>query len=203
MDRNIIAILRGLQPGEAVEIGAALIDAGIDVIEVPLNSPQPLDSIRALANAHGTRALIGAGTVLTTEQVQGVADAGGRICVSPNFDPAVVAKAKELELQSWPGVFTATECFGALAAGADGLKIFPAAQMGPPGLKALRDVLPGDARVFAVGGVGAAEMAVWRAAGADGFGIGGALYKPGMSADEVGKRAQELVAAYDALGAGG
>ena len=173
------------------------------MIEVPLNSPQPLDSIRALADAHGARALIGAGTVLTTAQVQGVADAGGRICVSPNFDPAVVAKTKELGLQSWPGVFTATECFGALAAGADGLKIFPAGQMGPPGLKALRDVLPGDARVFAVGGVGAAEMAVWRAAGADGFGIGGALYKPGMSADEVGKRAQELVAAYDALGAGG
>jgi 2-dehydro-3-deoxyphosphogalactonate aldolase len=199
MNRNLIAILRGILPTEAVAIGEALIAAGIDCMEVPLNSPDPMDSIRALADAFGDRALIGAGTVLTAQQVVDVANAGGRIVISPNFDANIVAETKAHGLQSWPGVFTASECFAALRAGADGLKIFPALQMGPAALKALRDALPPDAKVFAVGGIEAAAMSIWRRAGANGFGIGGALYKPGMSPDQVAARARELVNAYDAL----
>lgn len=197
--RSIIAILRGVRPGEAITIGQALIDAGIECIEVPLNSPEPLQSIRALSEAFGDRALIGAGTVLTALQVEDVAGAGGRIIVSPNFDAEVVSATKALGLQSWPGVFTASECFGALKAGADGLKVFPAMQMGPAGLRALRDVLPGDTTVFAVGGVDTGTLSHWRAAGADGFGIGGALYKPQMTPEKVSLRARRLVSAYDAL----
>ena len=199
MNRNLIAILRGLRPEEAVEIGQVLIDAGVDCIEVPLNSPAPLDSIGRLAEAFGAQALIGAGTVLTPDQVIAVADVGGQLIVSPNFDREVVAAAKAKGLQSWPGVFTATECFAALKAGADGLKIFPAFQMGPAGIKALRDVLPPDAQVFTVGGVGAGDLAEWRAVGTNGFGIGGALFKPGMSVDDIRDRATALVAAYAGL----
>ncbi len=199
MRRNLIAILRGVLPDEAVAIGAALIEAGIDRIEVPLNSPDPFDSIERLATAFGEQAQIGAGTVLTTEDVRAVADRGGRLIVSPNTDTDVIAETKRLDLASFPGVYTASECFAALKAGADGLKIFPAFQMGPNGLKALRDVLPKSTQVYAVGGVGAAEFADWRAVGADGFGIGGALYKPGATAEEVSARAVELVKAYDAL----
>lgn len=199
MSRNLIAILRGLKPDEAEAIGAALIDAGIDRIEVPLNSPDPLDSIERLAKAFGDQAQIGAGTVLTVEDARAVADRGGKLIVSPNADVDVIAETKRLGLASYPGVYTASECFAALKAGADGLKIFPAFQMGSKGLKALRDVLPKATQVYAVGGVGAADFAEWRAAGADGFGIGGALYKPGATADEVSAKAEELVAAYDAL----
>ncbi|MEM7060060.1 MAG: 2-dehydro-3-deoxy-6-phosphogalactonate aldolase [Pseudomonadota bacterium] len=199
MKRKLIAILRGLRPEEALPIGQALIEAGIDCIEVPLNSPDPLDSIRILADSFGNEALIGAGTVLTPGEVDAVRTVGGRLIVSPNFDPDVVVRTKALGLQSWPGVYTASECFAALKAGANGLKIFPAFQMGSVGLKALRDVLPPEAQVFAVGGVGAADMAEWQAAGANGFGIGGALFKPGTSAGEVGTNAAELVAAYDAI----
>lgn len=200
MSRNLIAILRGVTPDEATAIGTALIEAGIDRIEVPLNSPDPLTSIGRLATAFGDRALIGAGTVLTLEDVSAVADCGGKLIVSPNADPDVIAETKRLGLASFPGVFTASECFAALKAGADGLKIFPAFQMGSKGLKALRDVLPKTTQVYAVGGVGAADFAEWRGAGADGFGIGGALYQPGATADEVSVKAKELVAAYDALG---
>lgn len=199
MSRNLIAILRGVQPDEVEAIGAALIGAGIDRIEVPLNSPDPLDSIARLAKAFGETAQIGAGTVLTAEDVRAVADRGGRLIVSPNADADVIAEAKRLGLASFPGVYTASECFAALKAGADGLKIFPAFQMGSKGLKALRDVLPKATQVYAVGGVGAADFAEWRAAGADGFGIGGALYKPGATADEVSVSAKALVAAYDGL----
>lgn len=200
MNRNLIAILRGLRPAEAEAIGAALIDAGIDRIEVPLNSPDPLDSIERLAKAFGDQAQIGAGTVLTVEDARAVADRGGKLIVSPNVDADVIAETKRLGLASFPGVFTASECFAALKVGADGLKIFPAFQMGSKGLKALRDVLPKTTQVYAVGGVGATDFAQWRAAGADGFGIGGALYKPGSTAAEVSAKARELVAAYDALG---
>lgn len=200
MSRNLIAILRGLRPDEAADIGAALIEAGIDRIEVPLNSPDPLDSIGRLATAFGDRAQIGAGTVLSVADVRAVADRGGRLIVSPNADADVIAETRRLGLAAYPGVFTASECFAALKAGADGLKIFPAFQMGVKGLKALRDVLPTATQVYAVGGVGAADFAEWRAAGANGFGIGGALYKPGASAEDVAAKAAALIAAYDALG---
>lgn len=197
MSRTLIAILRGVRPDEVRDIGAALISAGIDRIEVPLNSPDPLDSIRILAENFGEEAMIGAGTVLTPQDVDQVAKAGGRLIVSPNFDAGVVGQSKALGLRSFPGVFTASECFSALKAGADGLKIFPAFQMGPVGLKALRDVLPPEAAVYAVGGVGAQQMPEWLAAGATGFGIGGALYKPGMNAADVRASASALVTAYD------
>lgn len=197
MSRRLIAILRGVKPKEVEAIGAALIEAGIDRIEVPLNSPDPLDSIGRLAAAFGDVALIGAGTVLTASDVDRVADAGGRLIVSPNFDAEVVGRTKAKGLASWPGVFTPSECFAALKAGADGLKIFPAFQMGPKGLKALRDVLPTAAQVFAVGGVDAPDFARWAAAGADGFGLGGALYRPGANAADASDAARRMAKAYD------
>lgn len=198
MSRPIIAILRGIRPDEAVPIGAALIDAGIDRIEVPLNSPDPLDSIARLADAFGSRALIGAGTVLTPDQVRQIHAVGGRLIVSPNFDADVVAETVSLRMKSYPGVFTATECFAALKAGADGLKIFPAFKLGSDGLKALRDILPKDCPVYAVGGVGVDDLAEWMAVGASGFGIGGALYRPGATPDQISEKARAFVAAYDA-----
>lgn len=197
MSRDIIAILRGITPPEAESIGAALLGAGIDRIEVPLNSPDPFDSIARLARAFGADALIGAGTVLSPAEVARVADAGGRLVVSPNCDPEVIAATRAAGLQSFPGVYTATECFAALRAGADGLKIFPAAQLGPAGIKALRAVLPPGTAVYAVGGAGPANFRDWLAAGVDGFGIGTALYTPGMAVAEVRARAVEIVAAFD------
>ena len=197
MSRPLIAILRGLKPDEAHDIGSALIEAGIERIEVPLNSPDPFKSIGILARDFGDQALIGAGTVFSVRDVERVADVGGRLIVSPCFDPDVVRATKSANLVSFPGTFTATECFAALNAGADGLKIFPAFQMGAKALKALRDVLPPAAQVFAVGGVGAPDFANWMNAGADGFGIGGALYRPGATRYEVSTRALEIVLAYD------
>lgn len=199
MSRGIIAILRGVTP-EAVEgIGAALIDAGIDRIEVPLNSPDPFDSIARLARAFGNGAQIGAGTVLTVEDVAAVAAVGGRMIVSPNTDAAVIRATRAAGLDSFPGVFTPSECFAALAAGATGLKVFPASMMGTEGLKAIRAVLPPGTDVYAVGGVGAADFADWRQAGAAGFGIGSALYKPDDDAAAVAAKARAIVAAWDAL----
>ncbi|MFI2765893.1 2-dehydro-3-deoxy-6-phosphogalactonate aldolase [Ruegeria faecimaris] len=197
MSRPIIAILRGLQPTEAAEVGQALIDAGIDRIEVPLNSPDPLTSIGILAERFGDRALIGAGTVLTIEQVDAVAGVGGKLIVSPNFDAEVIQQTIKLGIQSWPGVYTPTEAFGALRAGATGLKLFPGVMAGPSGLAAIRPILPKDALVFAVGGAGPENFAEWLKAGTDGFGIGSALYKPGMAVADIAERARKIVLAYD------
>lgn len=198
MSRPLIAILRGITPNEVTPICKVLIDAGIDRIEVPLNSPNPLESIETLAKSLGDTALIGAGTVLTLGQVRSVHGVGGQMIVSPNADPDVIRTTKELGMQSYPGVLTPTECFSALAAGADGLKVFPAFKLGTDGLKAIRAVLPPETEVYGVGGVGPADFAEWVAAGASGFGLGSSLYKPGDDAATVRARAAQMVAAWDA-----
>ena len=190
----LIAILRGLTPAEAPAVGDALIAAGFSLLEVPLNSPQPLDSIAMLAQAHG-QALVGAGTVLTPAQVRDVHAAGGRLVVAPNFNPDVVHEAVRLGMACLPGVATPTEAFGALAAGAHGLKLFPAEAASPAVLKAMLAVLPAATSVLPVGGITPDNMGPWQAAGARGFGIGSALYKPGKAAAEVARSARDFVAA--------
>jgi 2-dehydro-3-deoxyphosphogalactonate aldolase len=192
----LIAILRGITPSEAPAIGRVLVEAGLTSIEVPLNSPEPLDSITTLRDALGDRAAVGAGTVLSVADVDAVSHAGGQIVVSPDCKPAVIARTKTLGMQSWPGVFTPTEAFAALDAGADGLKLFPANMCGPTGLKAMRAVLPPGTQVYAVGGAGPENFADWIAAGADGFGLGSALYAPGLSPQDVARRADAIVRAY-------
>ena len=196
MSLPLIAILRGLTPPEAPAIGAALIEAGFNTIEVPLNSPDPLESIAILAREFGSDALIGAGTVLSPADVNAVADAGGKLIVSPNCDVDVITQTKARGLQSWPGIFTPSEAFAALNAGADGLKLFPGAMAGTAGLSAMRAILPEGTQVYAVGGAGPDNFDQWIAASADGFGIGSALYKPGLTAAEVATRAATIVAAY-------
>jgi 2-dehydro-3-deoxyphosphogalactonate aldolase len=196
----LVAILRGLTPAEAPAIGDALFDAGIRVMEVPLNSPDPLDSIAILAGRFGDTALVGAGTVLHPQGVDAVAEAGGRLIVTPNTDPAVIARTIARGLLPMPGFATATEAFAAIAAGATHLKLFPASTYGEAHLKALSAVMPAGVRLYAVGGVGAGSMGPWRAAGAAGFGIGTDLYRPGRPAADVAARARDLVAAWNGLG---
>ena len=196
--RNIIAILRGITPSDAASAAEALVTAGITTLEVPLNSPDPFDSIAAMSEAVGDRATVGAGTVLTTADVARVSEAGGTLVVSPDCNPEVIRATRAMGMQSWPGFYTPTEAFTALRSGATGLKLFPGALAGPSGLKAMRAVLPQGTLVYAVGGAGPDNFGAWLTAGADGFGIGTALYTPGLAVPEIAARAAQIVAAYDA-----
>lgn len=191
----LIAILRGLTPDEAPRIGEALVNSGFAIIEVPLNSPNPLQSIATLTRQF-PQTLIGAGTVLNAQQVKDVHAAGGRLVVAPNFNPAVVAQALTLNMVVLPGVATPSEAFAALDAGAHGLKLFPAEMISPAILKAMRAVLPPETSLMPVGGITPDNMASYRAAGASGFGLGSALYTPGRSAEGVRERALAFVNAY-------
>ena len=191
----LIAILRGLTPAEAPAIGDALVGSGFAMIEVPLNSPEPLTSIAELTRQF-PQTLIGAGTVLNVQQVKAVHAAGGRLVVAPNFNPAVVAQALTLGMVVLPGVATPTEAFAALEAGAHGLKLFPAEMISPASVKALRAVLPQTAALMPVGGITPDNMAVYRAAGANGFGLGSALFAPGRSAQEVRRQAENFAKAF-------
>ena len=192
----LVAILRGVTPDAVVPIGDALVEAGFTLIEVPLNSPDPFYSIERLARAHGDRALIGAGTVLRVEDVRRLHDAGGRMVVSPNTDVEVIAASAAAGMASLPGYFTPSEGFAALKAGASALKLFPAEAATPAVLKAQRAVLPRDVPVLAVGGIAPDNMGPWRAAGADGFGLGSALYAAGADAATVGRNARAFVEAW-------
>lgn len=191
----LVAILRGVKPDEVLAIGRELVNAGFRIIEVPLNSPSPLDSIRRLADGLDDSVLVGAGTVLEPEAARQVAQAGGRLVVMPHWDPAVVQAAQAAGCVTMPGIMTPTEAFAALAAGADGLKIFPAEMAPPAVIKALRAVLPPASRLLPVGGIDADNMAAYRAAGASGFGLGSSLYKPGLDVEEIGIRARRLATA--------
>jgi len=195
--RHLIAILRGITPGEITGVCEALIAAGITMIEVPLNSPDAFKSIEKAADAFGERAGIGAGTVLNRREVQRVADAGGTFVVSPDTNKKVIEETVRLTLKSYPGVFTPSEAFKAIAAGATGLKFFPAEVLGPKGIKAMKAVLPQGVPLYAVGGAAPDNFGDYFAAGCTGFGLGTYLYTPGRAAAEVGERAQAAVAAYD------
>jgi 2-dehydro-3-deoxyphosphogalactonate aldolase len=194
----LVAILRGVQPARVVEIAGVLCATGIRIIEVPLNSPEPFESIAALVAARGSECLIGAGTVLDMDAVRRTHAAGGRLIVAPNCDPEVIRGAVQMGMQVMPGIATATEAFSAIRAGATQLKLFPAATYGPRHLQALRAVLPAGVRVFPVGGVGAAEVPAWVSAGAAGFGFGSELFRPEYDLPEIERRARQLVQALRA-----
>jgi 2-dehydro-3-deoxyphosphogalactonate aldolase len=191
----LVAILRGVRPDEVVAIGQELVTAGFTLIEVPMNSPDPLDSVARLVAALGDRAMIGAGTVLTIDQVAAMRDAGGRMVISPNTNIDVIRASAAAGLVSLPGIATPSEALAAIDAGATALKLFPAEAASPTVLKAMRAILPSELRILPVGGIVPEGMAPWRQAGAAGFGLGSALYKPGMTASEVGERARAFVAA--------
>lgn len=194
----LIAILRGVRPDEVASIATALETAGIAIIEVPLNSPDPLTSIATLARDFGDRLLIGAGTVTTEAQVTDIALAGGKLIVTPHANPAITRAAKAHGLLAVPGCFTPTEAFAMLAAGADALKLFPSEAASPAVLRALRAVLPANTQVLPVGGIDASNIPAWRAAGAAGFGIGSAIYKPGDTPATVTAKARALLASLQA-----
>lgn len=194
----LVAILRGLEPERAAAVGETLVECGFDIIEVPLNSPEPLTSIAALVETLGNQALIGAGTVLTETQVDQLADIGARLVVSPNCNPAVIRRTVARGMISLPGVLSPTEMFSALAAGASGLKIFPAEMISPAIIKAARAVLPPQVPVLAVGGINPGNMRDYLAAGAAGFGIGGALFKPGKPLADIAADARMIVSAFAA-----
>jgi 2-dehydro-3-deoxyphosphogalactonate aldolase len=194
----LVAILRGIRPEEVLDVGHALYDAGFRVIEVPMNSPEPLDSIRQLSSSLGEQCLIGAGTVLRTEHVAQIAAAGGRLIVMPHADVAIIAAAKRAGLYCVPGVATPTEAFAAIRAGADAIKLFPAEQITPAVLKAWRAVIPRDLAILPVGGITPETMAPYIAAGANGFGLGSALYVPGRDTDDIRHRAHAFAQAWKA-----
>lgn len=194
-ESRLIAILRGLTPDEAPAIGEAIVGAGWRCLEVPLNSPEPLKSIEMLATVYGDKALIGAGTVLSAEDVRKVADAGGRLIVAPNTDKEVVEAAMKLNLVIMPGVYTATEAFAAYKMGVRYLKLFPADSVGPGYIKALKSVLPKDAKIIPTGGISVDTIAAFHAAGCHAFGIGTQLFKPGMTSNDVSQRAEALAKA--------
>jgi 2-dehydro-3-deoxyphosphogalactonate aldolase len=195
LDIEMVAILRGLTTERALETGKALVDAGFRTIEVPLNSPKPLDTIKLLAAAHPD-CLVGAGTVLTAQDVNNVRAAGGKLVVSPNCDIQVIRHALGFGMRVMPGIATATEAFAAVNAGATELKLFPASTYGTGHLRALKSVLPKQVKVYPVGGVGSQDIAGWLASGADGFGFGGELFKPAYTLADVAARAKGL---FDAL----
>jgi 2-dehydro-3-deoxyphosphogalactonate aldolase len=198
LKRGLVAILRGLKAAEAIAMGQALFDAGIEAIEVPLNSPEPFSSIARIVEVLPKTALIGAGTVLTPADVDGLHKAGGRLLVSPNIDAEVMARAMHYGMVTMPGVLTPTEAFQAIRLGASALKFFPASVIGAAGISAMRAVLPPRTLVGAVGGVSDKDFAGYKAAGVTVFGLGSSLFKPGMSVDEVAARARAAVAAWDA-----
>lgn len=199
LKRGLVAILRGLKPVEAIAIGQALFDAGIEAIEVPLNSPEPFSSIARIVEVLPKTALVGAGTVLTPADVDGLHKAGGRLLVSPNIDAEVMARAMHHGMVTMPGVFTPTEAFQAIRLGASALKFFPASVLGASGISAIRAVLPAQTLVGAVGGVSEKDFAGYKAVGVTVFGLGSSLFKPGMSVDEVAARAHAAVEAWDAV----
>ncbi|WP_170765393.1 2-dehydro-3-deoxy-6-phosphogalactonate aldolase [Ruegeria lacuscaerulensis] len=199
-ENPLIAILRGLAPENARPVSDVLFDAGFRIIEVPLNSPDPLESIAQIVAKHGAQAIVGAGTVLTTDQVAAVADAGGRIIVSPNMNPDVGRAAVARDLYWCPGVMTPSEAFTALDIGASVLKFFPAEMVPPAAIAAMRAVLPADAVVAAVGGITPDTMASYHAAGVDGYGLGSALFKPSYTLDDIGRRARAFTSVLEELG---
>lgn len=198
LKRGLVAILRGVKPDEIAGIGSALVDAGFEAIEIPLNSPDPFRSIETLARLVPQGVLAGAGTVLTAADVQRLKDAGGTLVVTPNVDPEVIGKAAALSMVSMPGCFTATEALLAIKSGASALKFFPASALGPGGVNAIRAVLPKDAVIGAVGGVADGDFAAWMKIGVRTFGLGSSLYKPGATAADVAALATRAVKAYDA-----
>lgn len=198
----MVAILRGLEPERAAEVGETLVEAGFEMIEVPLNSPDPFRSIETLVKSCGGRALIGAGTVLKADQVESLADIGAELVVSPNCDPLVIERTVKKGMLSFPGVLTPTEMFAALGAGATGLKIFPAELMSTATLRAVRAVLPPDVPVLVVGSIHAGNMSEYLAAGATGFGMGGSVFKPGKPIADIARDARAIIAAFSAASHG-